>query len=280
MIQYSARAAAALGFLKRPYNDIEVFVEDTSCPNMWVRLLERAVPKGLRVSSVNLLGGRDKVLEACALDQADDGRRKLYIVDGDFDFLQGKGKRRLKFLHRIPCYCVENLLTKNTSVTEAAFNCCTGTNYATLQNKLNNLFSGLEILVRRLFVVYATCTHLGTGLRTVANGIYPYITKINGRSNLDEHKLRRAITTLVRDAIIAKGALAFSSARRKIQERERTLPLEKVVSGKDFIFPLIWVKLKEIKDFSVHLDHFKVHLANAFDPASDLTLKRRLAEMV
>ncbi len=279
MIKYPARAAIALGFLKRSYNDIEVFVEDTACPNMWVRLLEKVIPKGARLSSVNLLGGRDRVIEACALDQNEDGRKKLYIVDGDFDFLTGKGQKRLKFLHRMPCYCVENLLTPLSAVTQAAFNCCTKTTYSTLQEKLSGLFDGLDALVRRLFVVYAACSELKTGLRTVSLGIYPFLTKTNGRNSLDEMKLRQNIKSLVERAIQLKGVRAFSACRKKIQAREGLLPLDKVVSGKDFIFPLIWVKLKELRDFSVYLDHFKVHLANAFEPSRDRVLQRKLAQM-
>lgn len=279
MIRYSARAAKALGFLKKRYNDIEVFVEDTASPNMWVRLLERVLPDGVRLTSVNLLGGRDRVLEACRLDQADDGRRRLYIIDGDFDFLIGRRKERLKFLHRMPCYCVENLLSHRDAVVEAAFTCCTKTPHGEIERKLDGLFEGLEGLIRRLFVVYATCEKLKTGIKTVANGVYPFLTKVQGVTILDEAKLWRKITELTKQAIQLKGALIFSRERKKIAVREATLPLEKVVSGKDFIFPFIWTKLKEIKDFLIHLEHFKVHLARSYHPSRDPLLRRCIVQL-
>lgn len=92
MIKYPARAAIALGFLKRSYNDIEVFVEDTACPNMWVRLLEKVIPKGARLSSVNLLGGRDRVIEACALDQNEDGRKSFISLMETLISLRGRDR--------------------------------------------------------------------------------------------------------------------------------------------------------------------------------------------
>lgn len=35
MIRYNPRAAMAIGFLKKSFNDIEVFVEDTACRVLW-----------------------------------------------------------------------------------------------------------------------------------------------------------------------------------------------------------------------------------------------------
>ena len=58
MVSYTARAAKALGYLKRRYNDIEVFVEDASNHNMWMRVIQKIVPSTVRLSSINMLGGR------------------------------------------------------------------------------------------------------------------------------------------------------------------------------------------------------------------------------
>jgi thiamine pyrophosphate-dependent acetolactate synthase large subunit-like protein len=64
VVSYSPRAARALSFLKRPFNDVDIFVEDTGNHNMWLALIRRILPNGLRLASVNLLGGRASVVEA------------------------------------------------------------------------------------------------------------------------------------------------------------------------------------------------------------------------
>ncbi|MGK9339609.1 DUF4435 domain-containing protein [Sinorhizobium meliloti] len=279
MINYSARAAKALGYLKRKYNDIEVYVEDTSSPNMWIRLLESILPSGTKLRSVNLLAGRRRVIEACRLDQKDDGRRKLYITDGDFDYLLGKGKPRLKFLHRMPCYCVENLLSQKKIVSDAAFTCCTKTTFTEINSKIENVFGSSEAMVRALFVVYATSEKLETGIKTVAFGVHRLLSKIDGKKILDEAKIRSRILEVVKGSIRSKGSLHFSRTRKEITKRAASLPIEKVVSGKDFVFPLIWLRLKELRDFSSELDHFKVHLAKAFDKARDPLLARSLLKL-
>ena len=118
MISYSAKAARALGYLKRRYNDIDVYVEDTSGYMMWLRLLKNVFPGSVRIRSVNLLGGRKQVVDVCRLDQDDDGRRKLYIVDADFDLLCNRRRINLKYLYRLKAYCIENILLHEDCICE------------------------------------------------------------------------------------------------------------------------------------------------------------------
>ncbi|RYZ85595.1 MAG: DUF4435 domain-containing protein, partial [Proteobacteria bacterium] len=115
MVRYSPRAAKALSYLKRPYNDIDIFVEDTCNHNMWLEMLRNILPPTVKITSVNQMGGRSAVVESCKLDQENDGRRKLYIIDGDFDLLLGRPKPRLKHLYRLRAYCFENLVISQES---------------------------------------------------------------------------------------------------------------------------------------------------------------------
>lgn len=275
MVRYSPRAAKALGYLKRHYNDVEVYVEDTTSNNMWRRLLELFLPRGLKLTSVNFLGGRDRVLAACRLDQGDDQRKRIYIIDADFDFLRGKRKDKLKHLHRMPCYCVENLLMSESAVTNAAFDCCTNSQLSSLEAKISDPLDGCEDLVRRLFTVYAACEHLGLGLKTVKNGHYPFVSKVGRQKRLDREKLWRKIRALTREAIKIAGAQRFSKVRKSIHSRSLGLPIQKVVSGKDFLLPYLWNKLREIADFSANIDHFKVHLAKSVNPSIDPILRKK-----
>src|SRR5271165_5002567 len=65
---------------------------------------------------VNQLGGREKVIDACRLDQQDTGRRKLYLIDGDFNAVLGRRRPRLKYLYQLKAYCVENILLSEDAV--------------------------------------------------------------------------------------------------------------------------------------------------------------------
>jgi hypothetical protein len=95
------------------------------------------LPNGLRLKSINQLGGRDRVTKACELDQdPTDSRKRLYIVDADFDFVLGTGRRRLRYFCRLNAYCIENLLIDEEAVLSAAL---------TMQPSLD------ELTLRRLF---------------------------------------------------------------------------------------------------------------------------------
>ena len=115
-VVYPAKSAPAIGFLKSSLNDIEIFVEDSASPNMWCRLLKKYLPDHIRLDSVTPLGGRKNVLDACKADQGIDGRKKLYIIDGDLDLIQGRRKPNLKHLYRLRAYCVENYLLSENAI--------------------------------------------------------------------------------------------------------------------------------------------------------------------
>ncbi|MGV1823767.1 DUF4435 domain-containing protein [Agrobacterium vitis] len=279
MVSYSPRSAKALSFLKRNYNDIEVFVEDNASPNMWKRMIDRMLPAGTRLKSVNLLGGRSGVVEACKLDQGDDGRRKLYIIDGDFDFAMGRNKPRLKFLHRISSYCVENLLLKNNSIADVAFTNCTNTNIDQLKDRIDSSLGGHEPMIRALFGVYAASEYLKSGVPSVSFGVYRFLSKINGVYELDISKLRARIISFTREVISKVGSLKFSKARKRIFERIKNINIHKIVSGKDFLLPLVWQRIQCFKDFSCKIEVFKVHLAAHLHVSQDHHLRRLLANL-
>ena len=118
-VRYPPSAARALGLLTSHNNDIEIYVEDTSTPNLWVKLLRKYLPPNIRLNDVNVLGSRVTVIQACKLDQQLDGRKKLYIIDGDLELLIGKHRPRLRHLYRLRGYCVENYLMHEDALVSA-----------------------------------------------------------------------------------------------------------------------------------------------------------------
>lgn len=162
MIKYSPRAARAIARLKRPYNEVDIFVEDTTSRNMWMELLKSIIPPTIRLKSITPLGGRDRVIDACKLDQASDGRRKLYIIDGDFDYLVDRPKPRLKHLYRLRAYCVENIIISEEAVKQVGIACQPNRSESEILQTFD--FSGWFASIRRplvnLFVAYAATRFL------------------------------------------------------------------------------------------------------------------------
>ena len=118
-VMYPPRAARALGLLTSHNNDVEIYVEDTAVPNLWLKLLRKYLPRNTRLNNVNVLGSRINVIKACKVDQDFDGRRKLYIIDGDLDLLTGRIKPKLRHLYRLRAYCVENYILNESALISA-----------------------------------------------------------------------------------------------------------------------------------------------------------------
>jgi hypothetical protein len=87
MVRYSERAKIGYARLYRPYNEMDVFVEDENCLNMYAILVNRILGDLGKVSRVIGMGSRQAVENACAKDVEGDFRAKLYIVDSNVDVL-------------------------------------------------------------------------------------------------------------------------------------------------------------------------------------------------
>jgi Protein of unknown function (DUF4435) len=278
MISYSHRAARALGYLKNKFNDIEIYVEDNAGHAMWVRLLKRLLPSTITLKSVNLLGGRDNVIRACRLDQIDDGRKKLYIVDADFDYVAGKPKSKLKYLYRLRAYCIENLLLHKNCLAEV---CRDYDKHITTANVLSRLeydkvVGKHERLLRILFVAYAASQEIGAGLETVGYSVYKMLSG-NGKSGeIDEAKLKSRIVSIIRKSCSVVGVSVFSEKRRAIYARSKLLDTGLFVSGKDILFPIVWLRLRRHLRVTIGLEDLKLQLAKEFGRSCEPLLARRL----
>ena len=282
MVSYTARAAKALGYLKSRYNDIEIFVEDTSNHNMWLRVIQNIVPSNVKINSVNMIGGRNSVLTACRLDQNEDGRKKLYIIDGDFDFLLARPKPRLKHLYRIRGYCLENLLLRPESVLEVGVDALPMSTKEDIANLIDypSILGNHEAKLTTLFVAYATAHKVAPRLKTTNYPVLKLTTQVDGCAVLNRSKIDRRIMQIVREAIRVVGVRAFSSVRREVQSTSSGLTIEQIVSGKDYLFPLVWIRLRRKCGYSGSKDQLKIQLAREFSPKYEPWFARRLLSMI
>lgn len=271
MVSYSPRSARALGFLKSPYNDVEIFVEDTGNHNMWLRVLRALLPKQTRLSSVNLLGGRENVLEACRRDQGADTRRRLYIIDADFDHAHKIRKPRLRHLYRLRAYCIENILISPEALLEVAEECAPSLTPSQLSNQLDlpSLFRDCDALLRPLFALYAVVNFVDPSLQTVGYGIVRLLKNSPGDVSLDADKIRSRMLSLARAARGSVGLLAFQNAHRRLRMHLKNISTRKLVSGKDGIYPIIVLRLKKRVGYRGSDEQLKVKLAQVFDPRSE-----------
>jgi hypothetical protein len=116
MIKYSSRARVAYARLFSPYNDIDVFVEDSTYVGVYERLINKVLSGKAHVTRVTPLGPRSEVEQRARLDTGQNPRPRLYIVDGDLDLLAFGRQERIEKLYRLKVYSLENLLLEASAL--------------------------------------------------------------------------------------------------------------------------------------------------------------------
>lgn len=280
-VVYPPRASQALGYLNSSRNDIEIFVEDRSAPNLWIKLIRKLLPNGIRLNDVNILGSRDNVLAACRADQADDGRKKIYIIDADLDLLKGKPKPRLKHLYRLRAYCVENYLIADEHLISLATNFDVDISEQAARQKLN--FSGWKTRnmasLNSLFVCYAVTHTLANSEQTVGYSVFRLLDEDGGQFDLCPSKVAKRVAELYRRVICERDAPSTRREFITVKRNASTLEVTSSVSAKDYILPQIFRLMKAHFGVNVSLAQFKVMLAGLAERDVDPYLVRRLAKI-
>ncbi len=276
-VQYSPRAAQALGYLNAGRNDVEIFVEDTAAPNLWVNFLKKYFPKNIKLESVNTFGSRKNVLAACKSDQSADGRRKLYIVDGDLDLLTGKPKPNLRHLYRLRSYCIENYLI-DTETVAGAVTSVDPVNPSMAVRQVFDFGGWLdqnERLLYQLFVCYAVVYELRVMVNTVDYSVFRLIDKNKQQNNLCRRKVAVRVIGLYRYIRKHRGEKCTRRAYEKVVKNAKRLGAKRFVSAKGYIVPLIFQIVKTNFNVRMNRRQFSVLLAANAPHSADGYLKRR-----
>ncbi|MEP4194343.1 MAG: DUF4435 domain-containing protein [Aliishimia sp.] len=278
---YPPRAAQALGYLNSSRNDIEIFVEDSSAPNLWVKLLRKLLPASTRINNVNILGSRKNVIAACREDQAEDGRKKLYIIDADLDLLKGLPKPNLRHLYRLRAYCVENYLLDNERLIELAtsFDPEVSEDNANIRLDLDGWLARNEQGLHSLFVCYAVTHTLLDSEQTVGYSVFRILQDDSLRNDLCPKKTGRRVYQLYKKAVEQHSIEAVRHLRQLVLENSNTIETMRAVSAKDYILPQVYGLMKTYFGVNVSVKQFKVMLAALVSREVDPYLVRRLARI-
>ena len=277
---YPPRAARALARLKGAGNDIEIFVEDTANPNVWLYYIRQHLPTGKSLKSVNVLGSKSAVIAACRLDQAQRTEKRLYLIDGDLDIALGRPKPRLKHLYRLPAYCIENMLLSEDALVSVATASDVRITEQNAQTKLD--FPAIEqraddTLVP-LFIVYATLKHLAVPEKIVS--LHGRDLYKNSRSSVSlcPNKTFRRSRNLIRKACAHSSYRSVKAELAKIKSGilQRKLTHREVVSAKDYTLHLIHINMGKLFSLRENFEQFKVRLAQLSTVHLDPNLRRRL----
>jgi len=274
-VSYPAGIASALGHLYTSRNSIEVFVEDTSSISMWRAILRRFLPENAKFQDPIPLGGRERVLDECRNDQSDDSRKKIYIIDADMDLLLNKPRPQLKYLYRINAYCIENYLFSKKPIAELVeiLNPNISAADVELHLDLEIWLSNQRTSLYHLFVCYAVNSSLNGGLDSVSYHVSRLTLDHPQKDIVCNRKIRSRVFRMYRNLTLRFGIEAVRDERNKITSATDESFIEKLVSGKSYLLPLIFYRLRREFGGGMSDDQMKVVLAKNVDVAVDKTLQ-------
>lgn len=259
-----AKSAKSVFF--EEYNDIDIYIEDTAkgYKKLFAEIFSRVFRDKYRVSEVFPLGGSKKVVDECKKCQGEFTRPSLYIIDGDLFLFEKNIREELPGLYILPFYCIENLLIDQ--------NC-----FLKLLNEEDPVRRQEQLALDfdfstwveenakhlvRLFIEYAICFKLCPEKETVKFPVRKLVSSSSGI--VDESKINHRISEISKYIIEKVGAETYNELKAEIEGRVavNSDSLLKYVSGKDYLFPLIFTRFNSVaKEAKVQKLHFKLRLA-------------------
>lgn len=281
-VRYSPGAGKAAAFLKRQSNDIDIFVEDTKNRNMWLSLLRCLLPQGTRLTSVTMLGGRERVLAECRNDQTTEARPKLYIIDADMDYMLALEKPRLKYLYRLRAYCVENIiLNEHTALRVAMLHSVSGSE-SEIGRKLDfdNWISDARKALEPVFATYAVATMVAPSIKTVKRGAHGLFQHTASGVVFSRKKCIKRAIEVARECCGIVGYERFLAEYSEVKCRIRGLSTNQIISGKDYLFPAFVLVMRKRFRVSGDPEQVKVMLAAHCNDNAEPWLRNRVRVLI
>ena len=259
----SVQANSAKSVFFEEINDIDIYIEDTAFgySKIFSILFSRVFEGRYKVGKVFPLGGREAVVSEHAENGSD--RPSIYIIDGDLFLLSGDTVVNKKGLYKLPYYCVENLLCDH----ESLLSIMDEEEPEKDHSKIKELFNYQEWLENNeqklflLFVEYAISILLNPQEQTVAFRVGGLVSSNKGE--LDEAKLLKRIKELKSLSVNRSSPEEYGAVRSKILFEFGGSGLDEldIVSGKDYLFPLLKTRAKSVVKTKASDLNFKMRLA-------------------
>ncbi|MFJ6089447.1 DUF4435 domain-containing protein [Pseudomonas chlororaphis] len=238
---WSAPASESIGLLYRELQPIEVYVEDSNSEAFYLELLNRMMVGGRQIKKIIPLHGRDHVLKSCSEYEGDSPA--LFLIDGDLNLLLAEREQGYTNLFQLSAYCIENYLFCCTAARELIVE---GSGIIKREDALpdhewENFFNPIYSELKNLFIVFAAARKAKPDLKTVAHGLSAIVTQYSRGVGpaVDFNKIQTLKADIARECVEEVGQQEWDSLIREVTELSRGLSSMDVVSGKDFLLPLM-----------------------------------------
>jgi hypothetical protein len=226
-------------------NDIDIYTEDELKDKEFYKVLfNRLLDNKIRINDITPLGSKRNVIDRCQTEP-DNGRKKLFIIDGDVTIIHGKDIPALKNLFVLDAYCIENFVLDNESILQFIYLHCASKSKEEIEKELNLdvWLSNYANKLVDLFIHFAIVDFFG-GKFTLFNA-----HKFNPKENYSEELVEADIEKLKADILLltTKENYDIKYEELKLQWTTCIASLLTIVSGKDYLIPIILFKTQYYK---------------------------------
>lgn len=275
MISYSDQSQPAFAAFYRRYNDIDIYVEDSSLVGLYERVFSKILDGIARITSVTPLGNRTAVIAEANRLKSDRSRKRFFLVDGDFHWLLAP-KKRIRSLYALNCYCFENLAYERTTILRTAFSLAPQKSTTDVENDFSA--NKLDLVVETfqpLFEIYAVGHLLRATCPTVA---YAPDRLLHKRPNYlpDPTMVRHRVRRIYLELRLNYSKFEIKAARDRVRSALTNHPnRSKFISGKYLVASLLRWFQTETEFRGKQNQLISLILAN-----SDLSIDPKLAPAV
>lgn len=268
MLRYKDSVVPLLGRFYRHKNDIDVFVEDKNDQEFYNALFSRiGKATGVRINKVIAVGSRQKVIDACLCDQEKRDQRRIYIIDGDLSLISDDNPKNIHNLFVHPRYCIENYLIHEEAIIEILHDVLVVSKIE-ISKKLTftNFLKFLSKPLVELFIHYNISMKFCPTIPTVSFKVGNLCDQQRGVSQIETKKINERIELLKSEILKVVPEEEYNEILYDLQQKwpNTTESLITIVSGKDYLIPLIQMRFQKLKSLgspSVSTKSLRLRLA-------------------
>lgn len=261
MLRWPLSSGRAIARLFQALQDVDVFVEDQDDEEFYTGLFVTAASGKTRISKIIGLGGREAVIEAANTYAS--ARPALFLIDGDLTWVRGEPAASLPRLYRLNCYCIENILivasgAEGLIVEEAVCSAAAAASRLDFSGWCADMESLIELSIR-----FAVLNKVDPTVATINGALGTVLVAPSKKlPKLCADKTTNEIARVEAEIVARIGRAACDAEVDLVRARVAALknPLS-VVSGKEFLLPLLGFHVKSITGSSVNKRALRFRLA-------------------
>jgi hypothetical protein len=249
MIALSEESQRLTSTFRAYRNDIDIYTEDNDKDKEFYKVLfKRLLKSDIIINDITPLGCKDTVIKRCD-EEPDNGRKKIFIVDGDVIFIHGKNIPVLQNLYVLEGYCIENfLIDKETIIHFLYMNCGTKPiEQIEIELNFNDWLNEYSTMFIDLFIHFALINYFG-GYFTLFNANKYHVKQ--GEEMIFQTELVNADILKIKDEILKLVSIEDYNLKYEELNEKWTHCIENlttIVSGKDYLIPLLLLKTKQFR---------------------------------